>query len=118
MKYCSNCGYEVGEDADVCSNCGYVIHNKPSVSFTPTPVGQLKTNRGLLKFVLLSLITFGIYGLVVMSVVSSDINVIASRYDGKKPCTTAWSSSSLLLLLLGSSILFGVIDSVSGSVVN
>ena len=48
MKYCSNCGYEVGEDADVCSNCGYVIHNKPSVSFTPTPVGQLKTmNRSL-----------------------------------------------------------------------
>ena len=84
MKYCSNCGYEVGEDADVCSNCGYVIHNKPSVSFTPTPVGQLKTNRGLLKFVLLSLITFGIYGLVVMSAVSTDITVIASRYDGKK----------------------------------
>lgn len=48
------------------------------------PVGQLKTNRGLLKFILLSLITFGIYGLVVMSSVSNDINVIASRYDGKK----------------------------------
>ena len=48
------------------------------------PVGQLKTNRGLLKFVLLSLITFGIYGIVVMSSVSTDINVIASRYDGKK----------------------------------
>lgn len=48
------------------------------------PVGQLKTNRGLLKFILLSLITFGIYGIVVMSSVSTDINVIASRYDGKK----------------------------------
>lgn len=48
------------------------------------PVGQLKTNRGLLKFILLSLITFGIYGLVVMSSVSTDINVIASRYDGKR----------------------------------
>ncbi len=48
------------------------------------PVGQLKTNRGLLKFILLSLITFGIYGIVVMSSVSNDINVIASRYDGKK----------------------------------
>ncbi len=35
-------------------------------------------------FILLSLITFGIYGLVVMSAVSSDINTIASRYDGKK----------------------------------
>ena len=48
------------------------------------PVGKLKTNRGLLKFLLLSVITFGIYGIVVMSSVSTDINVMASRYDGKK----------------------------------
>lgn len=48
------------------------------------PVGQLKTNRGLLKYILLSLITFGIYGLVVMSGISTDINTIAGRYDGKK----------------------------------
>lgn len=48
------------------------------------PVGQLKTNKGLLKYILLSLITFGIYGLVVMSSVSTDINAVASRYDGKK----------------------------------
>ncbi len=48
------------------------------------PVGQLKTNKGLLKTILLSLITFGIYGLVVMSAISNDINIVASRYDGKK----------------------------------
>lgn len=48
------------------------------------PVCQLKTNKGLIKTILLSLITFGIYGLVVMSAVSTDINVVASRYDGKK----------------------------------
>jgi len=48
------------------------------------PVAQLKTNKGLLKTILLSLITFGIYGLVVMSAVSSEINLVASRYDGKK----------------------------------
>ncbi len=48
------------------------------------PVGQLKTNKGLLKTLLLSLITFGIYPIVVMSAVSNDINVVASRYDGKK----------------------------------
>ena len=48
------------------------------------PVGQLKTNRGLVKYIFLSIITFGIYGLVVMSSVSNDINVIASRYDGKR----------------------------------
>lgn len=48
------------------------------------PVGQLKTNRGLLKYILLGIITFGIYPLVVMSTISSDINIIASRYDGRK----------------------------------
>lgn len=48
------------------------------------PVGQLKTNRGLLKFILLSIITLGIYSIVAYSSVSNDINVIASRYDGRK----------------------------------
>ena len=48
------------------------------------PVGQLKTNKGLIKTILLSLITFGIYSLVVMSAVSSEVNIVASRYDGRK----------------------------------
>lgn len=48
------------------------------------PVGQLKTNKGLLKTILLSAITCGIYPFVVMSSVSNDINVVASRYDGKR----------------------------------
>ena len=48
------------------------------------PVGQLKANKSLMKYILLSLITFGIYGLVVMSSVSNDVNIVASRYDGKR----------------------------------
>ena len=48
------------------------------------PVGQLNTNRGLLKFILLTCITCGIYAIVFYSGVSTDINIIASRYDGKK----------------------------------
>lgn len=48
------------------------------------PVGRLSTNKGLLKTILLSIITFGIYPLVVMSAVSNDINIVASRYDGRK----------------------------------
>ena len=48
------------------------------------PVAQLKTNKSLIKYILLNLITFGIYGLVVMSSVSTDINTVASRYDGKR----------------------------------
>ena len=45
---------------------------------------QLKTNRGLLKLILLSIITFGIYPIIFYSSISTDINLIASRYDGKK----------------------------------
>ena len=48
------------------------------------PAAQLKTNRGLLTTILLSIITFGIYGPVLYSGIPSDINLIASRYDGKK----------------------------------
>lgn len=55
-----------------------------ATTVSTAPVGQLKTNKGLLKTILLSLITFGIYSIVVMSSVSNDINVVASRYDGKK----------------------------------
>lgn len=48
------------------------------------PAMQLKTNRGWLKLILLSLITCGIYAIVFYSKLSTDINLIASRYDGKK----------------------------------
>lgn len=80
--YCWKCGGEVEENAEFCPSCGCAVKEKAEVSVAP--LGQLKTNRSLLKLILLSLITFGIYGLVVMSGVSTDINTIASRYDGKK----------------------------------
>ena len=61
------------------------MNNQSNFSQQPfKPVGQLKTSRGLLKFILLNLITFGIYSIVIFSSVSNDINVICSRYDGKK----------------------------------
>lgn len=66
------------------------------------PVGQLKTNKGLLKTILLSLITFGIYPLVVMSAVSNDINIVASRYDGKK------TMHYCLLFFIVAPITFGI----------
>ena len=66
------------------------------------PVGQLKTNKGLLKTILLSMITFGIYPLVVMSAVSNDINIVASRYDGKK------TMHFCLLAFVVSPITFGI----------
>lgn len=98
MKYCSNCGKELGDEVGFCPNCGCGQKVMPAVS--TAPVGQLRTNRGLLKFILLSIITFGIYGIVVMSNVGTDINAIAGRYDGKKTmhyCLVAFVFSWLTL---------------------
>ena len=78
MKYCSTCGQEIYEGAAVCTKCGCAVQGSTA------PVGQLKTNKGLVKYILLSIITLGIYGLVCMSSVSNDVNIVASRYDGKK----------------------------------
>ena len=48
------------------------------------PIKQLRTNRGLLKMILLSLITLGIYGIWVMYTITEDVNTIATPYDRKK----------------------------------
>ena len=60
------------------------------------PAVQLPTNRSMAKLILLSLVTFGIYSLVIMSKMSENINTIASRYDGKRTMHFA-----LLSLLVG-----------------
>ena len=60
------------------------------------PARKLKTNRGLAKLILLSMITFGIYGLIVYSALPEDLNQIASRHDGRKSMNF-W----LLLFIIG-----------------
>lgn len=51
-------------------------HTKPE-----PPRYKIRTNRGLAKFFFLSLITLGIYGIVVLSKISHEINTIASNHD-------------------------------------
>lgn len=65
--------------------CAPPVEEAPVCVCCPTaPVEPLSTNRGLLKFILLSIITLGIYGMVIMSKLSTDINIIAYRHDGKR----------------------------------
>ena len=52
-------------------------------AFAYEPVPIKKHARGMILFVLLNIITLGIYGLVVLSHVSQEINLIASDYDRK-----------------------------------
>lgn len=51
---------------------------------------QLRTDRSWLKVFLLSLITFGIYGIVVFCHISEEINLVASKYDNKKTMHYLW----------------------------
>ncbi len=70
------------------------------------PAVQLRTNRGLLKMILLSMITLGIYGLVVWCHLSEEINTVASRYDGKR------TMHFLIATLLLGAITLGIVPLV------
>lgn len=70
------------------------------------PAVQLPTNRSLLKFVLLSIITLGIYGLVVMTKISTEINTIAGPYDNKK------TMNYCLVVLIFSWLTMGIVPLV------
>jgi NADH:ubiquinone oxidoreductase subunit 5 (subunit L)/multisubunit Na+/H+ antiporter MnhA subunit len=76
---------------------GIIMENQSNA-----PVGQLKTNRALVRFILLSIVTFGIYALVFWYCIAEDINAIASRHDGKKTMNYA------LLVFLIAPITFGI----------
>ena len=101
MKYCTHCGVPIEETATKCLKCGYDVHQR---SQRPLVVREevelLRTNRTLLKTVVFSLLTFGIYGIVQMSNIGCEINTIASRYDKKKTmhyCLIAFLFSGLTL---------------------
>lgn len=68
----------------------------------PTPAYRLPTNRSLTKYILLGLVTLGIYPIVIMTTTSEAINTIASRYDGKK------TMNYCLLFFLVGWITFGI----------
>lgn len=48
------------------------------------PAIKLPTGRGLSAMIFLSFLTFGIYPLIVWCKISGEINIVASRYDGKR----------------------------------
>ena len=71
-------GFEGGQNmSENSTNVNVTINNS-------APVSQLRTNRGLAKFIILSILTLGIYALVVFAHISEETNVVCSRYDGQK----------------------------------
>lgn len=57
---------------------------QPVYTASTAPVGQLNASRSLGKYVIYSILTLGIYGIVFHTGISNDLNVIASRYDGRR----------------------------------
>ena len=57
---------------------------RPETRSDSRPAEQLKTDRNLWIFLLLSFITLGIYGIVFWTKIGNDINKIASQHDGRK----------------------------------
>ena len=62
---------------------------------------ELPTNRGFVKWLLLSIVTLGIYDLILMYHISEEINLVAAK-DGKK------TMNYLLLFFLIGPITFGI----------
>ena len=100
MKFCSKCGAQVNDEAVICVSCGCAIEG------ANRPVRQLKTTRGLLKYIIFSLITFGIYPLVMMTLVGEEMNLVASKYDGKK------TMNFCLVAFIFSWLTFGIVPLV------
>ena len=54
------------------------------------PKRLLPINRGLASFFFLSIITLGIYGIVVLAKISKEINTVATKYDGRNTTNYLW----------------------------
>ena len=106
MRLCSMCGASVPENSSFCKECGARYEGadasppnqmggagafaQQASPQSVAPMNQLKTNRSLIKYILFTFITLGIYALVFYYRFSGDLNAIASRYDGKKTMNFLW----------------------------
>lgn len=95
MKYCTNCGNQMNDDVYFCGSCGCGPKST-------APVAHLKTNRNAIKTNILTLLTFGLYSIILYSKMSSELNITATKYDGRKTMSYA-----LLFFLVGP-LTFGI----------
>lgn len=84
--------------------------SEPLFDFEKQPVPQrpriqLPTRRGLGKMIIFSILTLGIYPFVIWSRLVTEINITASRYDGKR-------TLSFFGMLMLSSITLGILPIV------
>ena len=105
---CHYCGVQLKDGEIFCGNCGTRRAQLPAPRQAepapvekapePAPVApvaysapaqcapalRLPTTRGLGKMIFLGLVTFGIYPLVIWCRIVTELNIVASRYDGER----------------------------------
>lgn len=58
--------------------------NQTFESAGQAPARQLPANRGAVKAIILTIITLGIYSIVLNTKMADELNITASKYDGKR----------------------------------
>ncbi len=83
MRYCTNCGNELPDNARFCSKCGQPVvpdrnfNSFPDSSFQETEVFTSGIEgRSLVKCIVLSLVTCGIYEFFWMAKLNDDVNFL------------------------------------------
>ncbi len=112
--FCSNCGTQLNDGEKFCPSCGapvevnseikgFTVEDETMHNSTPPQGGMfipLKTDRNLFIFILLSLVTCGIYSYIFIYEIARDVN-IACEGDGEE-------TPGLLLLILLSIVTCGI----------
>lgn len=90
MKYCPNCGKESEDNVEFCSGCGNKFNAaNPAAGNTqpnfqqPIMATPVETNRSILIYIFLSILTCGIYGYYFIYKLAKDVNQMCSE-DGDK----------------------------------
>jgi hypothetical protein len=99
MAFCSKCGAQIADGAKFCNACGaaqtqaqpqnpnpnqgYNYNQGYNPQFTGVPRTPVKTDRSLLMYILLTLVTCGIYGWIFIYELAKDVNQMCQE-DGDK----------------------------------
>ena len=92
MKYCSNCGAEVNENAAVCIRCGYALKKQENITVQPASGGKASMVLGIISIV------FTAIGFFLTICVQS---YLTSTYEGRiQRLATNFDSTKIGLMIL------------------
>lgn len=84
-KYCPNCGKEIAaEEAVICVGCGVSLKKTKNVSVQVDAEAAAKIQpRDLVKAIILSIVTCGIYGIIWYIKLTNELNMLCKEANDK-----------------------------------